>query len=198
MTEEENLSKMEHYLAEAMEKNPTFQALHIRSRYLTNKGKFEEARAATEEMVALNPSDPLGYKALGRAANRGGYPAQGLDAMLQVRKFNPRGDASGSYAYRIGESLFLLGRYEEAADEFVKYTTLSGDNIYGNVMLVGIYGQLGRKQEAKAALDLTNKNRVEKGKAPYTLANFDGWAMVQSVRDQFVEGMRKGGMPPGD
>jgi tetratricopeptide (TPR) repeat protein len=199
MSQEESWSKMEHYLAEAMKSpNPTAQAQLIRSRYLTKQGRFEEAVAAAEQTIALDPNDADGYRALGRAANKAGRAAQGLDAMTKVRWLNPRGDDAGNYAYRIGESLFLLGRYEKAEAEFQKYRKRSGDEYWIYLMLAGVYGQLGRSEEAKAALDKFNEARAKKGKSPHTLATFDEWAFVPSVRKRYVESLRMAGMPPGD
>ena len=127
-----------------------------------------------------------------------GWQSQGLDAMTKVRRLNPRGDDGGNYAYRIGESLFLLGRYEKAEAEFQKYRKRSGDEYWIYMMLAGVYGQLGRSQEAKAALDKFNEARARKGKSPHTLATFDEWAFVPSVRKRYVESLRMAGMPPGD
>ncbi len=196
MSREETFRKMKHYLAEAM-KNPTAQAQHIRSRYLTSQGRFEEAVAVAVQIIALDPSDAAGYVALGRAANKVGRPAQGLDAMTKGRRLNPRGDDAGAYAYRIGESLFLLGRYEEAEAEFLEMRKRSGDEYWPNLLLAGIYGQLGRNQEAKAALDKFNEVRAKIGNCPHTLAAFNGWTFVPSVRKHYVESLRKAGMPQG-
>ena len=197
MSTEESRFKVEHYLAEAMKNpNPTYQALHVHSMYLTRARLLEEAVAAAEQMIAVNPSEPTGYKALGRAANYAGRPAQGLDAMTKVRRLNPRGDDAGTYAYLIGQSLFLLGRYEEAEDEYLKYVKRSGDDYWGSLMLAGIYGQLGRNQEAKAALDTFNKRGAELGKSPHTLVDFKHWSFAPSVREIYVESLRKAGMPP--
>ena len=199
MSPEETFSKMEHYLAEAMKQpNPTAQAQHIRTRYLTKQGRFDEALVAAEQMVALSPSNAAGYRALGRAANKVGKPAQGLDAMRRVRRINPRGDDAGAYAYRIGESLFLLGKYEEAEAEFLEAQKRSGDGYFTNMMLAGVFAQLGRDEEAKAALRTFSRARAKKGRSPHTLATFDEWAFVPSVRKQYVESLRLAGMPLGD
>jgi TolB-like protein len=199
MSSEDSFGKMEHYLAEAMKQpNPTAQAQHIRSRYLTKQGRFEEAVAAAERMVALNPRSEPGYRALGRAANKVGRPAQGLDAMRIARRINPRGDDTGSYAYRIAESYFLLGKYQEALIEFQESRKRSGDNYFSCMMLAGVYAQLGRFEEARVNLEKFNKERAKKGKPPHTLATFYRWAFVPSVRKRYVESLRMAGMPPGD
>ncbi len=184
---------MKQYLAEAM-KNPTAQAQHIQTRYLTEQGRFEEAAEAAEQIIDLHPNDAAGYHALGRAANKAGRPAQGLDAATTGRRVDPR----GHYTYRTGESLFLLGRYEEALAEFLEYQKRTGDEYWSNMILAGIYAQLGRNEEAKAALDKFSELRAKKGKSPHTLVGFDGWSFVPSVRERYVESLRKAGMPPGD
>ena len=114
--------------------------------------------------------------------------------MTMGRRFDPR----GHYDYRTGESLFLLGRYEEAEAKFLAYQTRTGDKYWSNMLLAGIYAQLGRNQEAKGAFDKFKEARAKKGKSPHTLANFDEWSFVPSVRERYVESLRKAGMPPGN
>ena len=109
----------------------------------------------------------------------------------------PRGDDAGAYAYRIAESYFLLGKYEEAEIECQEYRRRTGDNYYSCMMLAGVYAQLGRLKEARAHLDKFNKERAKKGTTPHTLASFDNWQFVPSVRKRYVESLRMAGMPPG-
>ena len=78
----------------------------------------------------------------------------------------PRGDDAGAYAYRIAESYFLLGKYEEAEIEFQEYRRRTGDNYYSCMMLAGVYAQLGRLEEARVHLDKFNEERAKKGRTP--------------------------------
>ena len=197
MTQDENFSKLEHYLAKAMEQpRPTLQAQHIYTRHLTWQNRFEEALAVAEQMVALNPGGVAAYRALGRAANKAGRPAQGLDTMRMAQRINPRGDDTGAYTYRLAESYFLLEMFEEARVEFENYRKLSGDMYFSCMILAGVYAQLGKLEEARVHLDKFNKERAKKGKSPFTLARFEEWRFVPSVRSVYVESLRLPGMPP--
>ena len=64
------------------------------------------------------------------------------------------------------------------------------------MLLAAAYGFLGRKQEAKSAIDTFNEMRLKVGMHPYTLADIDDWAFKDpAARGRLREGLRKGGLP---
>jgi TolB-like protein/class 3 adenylate cyclase/rhodanese-related sulfurtransferase len=197
MSYDDTLKKMERHLKEAM-KNPTPLAHHIGSRFLFSQGRSDEALDEAKRAVALDLNDATGYVALGRVYNRIGKPAGGLEAIKKAMRLDPQGDIRGALSYRIGESYFHLDRFEESAAAFKKSTELGPDDEWSFLYLAAAYGHLGRKQEARSALEKFNNASAKKGRRFYTLAAMDGWTFPdETIRERYREGLRKAGVPPG-
>jgi TolB-like protein/DNA-binding winged helix-turn-helix (wHTH) protein/rhodanese-related sulfurtransferase len=187
-------AKMREHLEEAL-KNPTPLAHGLASKLLTADLRFDEAAAEAERAVAMDPSDANGYTALARVLTKSNRPAEALEAMEMALRLNPRGNDNGVYLWRIGEAQYLMGRYEEAAASMAELAEF-GD-YWGNFLLGAALGQLGREEEARAAIEKFNARQLKKGRRPYTLAHLDGWGFVPAVREHYREGLRKAGLLPG-
>ncbi len=62
-------------------------------------------------------------------------------------------------------------------------------------LLAAAYGQLGREQEAKSAIETFNKLRAKVGQGPYTLADIDDWDFKEPIdRERLRDGLRKAGL----
>jgi len=187
--------KVRAHLKEAM-KNPTVLAHTTASWLLTGDLRFDEAVEEAKHAVALNPSDDSGYTALARIAAKANRPADALAAIEMALLVNPRGNDSGEYLWRVGQSEYLLGRYDEAVETMLTSLELS-DDYWAYFVLGAAYGQLGRDREAKVAVDKFNERWMKKGRRPFTLAHLDGWALAPRARELYKEGLRKAGMLPG-
>ena len=196
MTADQAIAKLEYHLEAAMA-DPTPMAHSIASALYAAKGRYDEAIAQSNRSILLDPNSAIGFKGLGRILNKSGRPAEGLEVIKKATRLDPRGDDGGDDTYRIGESLFLLGRYDEAVKMFLTYVNRSGDEEWGSLLLAANYAQLGRTKEAQAAIARFDEIRAKRGLRPYTLAEFDDWAFAPSVREQYRESLRKAGMQPG-
>jgi TolB-like protein/rhodanese-related sulfurtransferase len=196
LTIDEADQKAREHLKEAMKK-PTPMAHTLTAKLLTGDLRYDEAIAEAKRAIALDPSDAAGYTALARTANKANRPTDALDALETAVRLDPRGNANGQNLWRMGESYYLLGQYDKSVATMLKYIELSGDAKWGSFILGAAYGQLGREQEAKAAIEKFNESLIKSGKRPYTLAHLDGWALVPAVREHYREGLRKAGMLPG-
>ena len=189
--------KVAYHLQEAM-KNPTPLAYAVSSRLLNSQGRSDEALAETKRAVALDPNDATGYAALAREYIRIGSPAESLEATKKAMRLDPRGDIRGTYSYRLGESYFHLDRFEESAAAFKKYSEFRPGDEWGFLGLATAYGQLGRKQEARSALERFNNAEAKKRKRHYPLSRVDGWSVRdETIRERYREGLSKAGVPPG-
>jgi tetratricopeptide (TPR) repeat protein len=103
------------------------------------------------------------------------------------------------YLYILGWAQFGMEQYEEAAASLEQATKRNPDNEWPFIHLAATYGQLGREQEAKSALETFNGLRARAGwSRPYTLQYLKGWDFKeQTDRDRMREGLRKAGVPPG-
>ncbi|MDJ0982503.1 MAG: adenylate/guanylate cyclase domain-containing protein [Kiloniellales bacterium] len=196
MTADQAIKKLELHLEAAMA-DPTPMAHYVAAAFYAAQGRYDEAIAQSNRAILMDPNSAIGYKGLGRILNKAGRPEEGLEVIKKATRLDPRGDDGGDDTYRIGEALFLLGRYEEAATMFRRYIDRSGDEEWGSLLLAANYAQLGRTKDAEAAIARFDEIRAKRGLRPYTLAEFDDWAFAPSVRERYRESLRKAGMQPG-
>jgi Flp pilus assembly protein TadD len=65
-------------------------------------------------------------------------------------------DHPASYLTRLGRAQFALGQYVEAAVTLERSTELNTEDDRVYIFLASTYGHLGRKTEAKSAIDRVN------------------------------------------
>jgi adenylate cyclase len=170
---------------------------------LLYRQKSDEAIAAAQKSIALDPSDGWGYEEMSLALTFNGRPADGreyLDAALRVDpKWTP-------WRYLMaGLAEFSLGRFAEAAALLEKLDQAQQVSSYwdfwakynGLRLLISTYGHLGRSADAAAV--------AEKIK-PYGADVDDGeFTGVQTMTEfpfkndadteRLLEGLRKAGVP---
>lgn len=113
---------------------------------LIDQHQFESAVAAAERALALNPNDSLLASALSIYLAHAGRWERALDLTREVEKLNPLHN-SWIHLTRSMDH-YRKGEFEQALSEASKYQGGS----YGSILLAASYGQLGRKAEARAAL----------------------------------------------
>ena len=196
LSKDEALSRSRHHMQlGAAVPSPVWH--FFRSKVHSNEGRYEEAIAEAEKMIAMDPNNVHGYRVLARAFNKAGLPSKGLAAMQAAKRRDPWGDNKGWMSYRLGESLYLLGRYEEAIEQFMASVLKNGSE-WCHLFLAAAYGQLGQAESAGKALSEFNRIREEAGQDPYSVAHLEGWAFKRPEdRQRVQEGLLKAGMPPG-
>jgi hypothetical protein len=143
----------------------------------------------------LDANDPDGYVAMSRVLVKGGRPAEGLEFIETAMRLDPQSD----YLYRLGDAQFHLERYDEAAATLLRATKRSPGEPWRFILLAAAYGQLGREQEAKSAIETFNKMRAEVVQRPLTLVAVGSWPFKYSAdRELLREGLRKAGLPEGE
>ncbi len=179
------------HLEEAL-KNPTPRAHRVAARMHTSGERWDKAIAEAERAIALDANDPDGYKAMSRVLVRVGRPAEGLEFIKKAMRLDPQTD----YLYRLGDAQFHLERYDEAVATMLRAAKRNPGDLWNFLLLAAAYGQLGREQEAKSAIETFNKLRAEAGQRPYTLAAVGSWSFKYSAdRERMREGLRKAGLP---
>ena len=116
--------------------------------YMTQR-RSDDAIAAARRAVALDPNYADGYGQLAVALNHAGQPQEALAAMATAMRLNPR--YAFYYTWINGQSKFLLGRFEEAVEDFravVQRNALFPD---GHLMLAATLAQLGEIEDAQWA-----------------------------------------------
>jgi tetratricopeptide (TPR) repeat protein len=156
--------------------------------------RWDEAVAEAERAIALDANDPDGYAAMSRVLVKVGRPADSLEFIETAMRLDPQSD----YPYRLGDAQFHLERYDEAAATMLRAAKRNPGDLWNFPLLASAYGQLGREQEAKSAIETFNKMRAKAGLRPYTLADIDDYVFKESAdRERLREGLRKAGLPEG-
>ncbi|HEV2362946.1 MAG TPA: TIR domain-containing protein [Caulobacteraceae bacterium] len=110
----------------------------------------ESLRPAAERAVALNPGASIAWAARGRLGMSAGRHDTALADSRMGLRLDPRSQWRPEFLAVIGDSLYMLGRYEEAANHFIEAVQLRPTARGYALMLLACYGQLGRRAEAGA------------------------------------------------
>ncbi len=197
--EYQTIDRAKQSLAKALEQ-PTSTAHAVSADMLVAQGRNDEALAEINRAIALAPNDAGSYRgrawvltALGRAEEAEN------DARLAIR-LDP---SYHSNLLALGRALFYQKRYEEAAEIFERAVSRLPDYEFAYHNLAATYGHLGRIEEAEAAIKKYNDIRAKTTGDPLTLQHVEtfwggGWYdFDKTYLRQFVEGLRKAGVPVG-
>jgi tetratricopeptide (TPR) repeat protein len=188
--------KAKQYLQEAM-KDPTVLAHFVASDMHRDETRYQEAITDATRAIVLDANDPVAYLAMARALIWAGSPAEAADSIKKAMRLDPH--YPPVYLVILGWAQFNMERFEEAAATLEQATKRNPDNEWGFIYLAATYGQLGRVQEAKSAIETFNGLRAKAGwSRPYTLQHLRGWDFKeQTDRERLREGLRQAGVPPG-
>ena len=190
----EAYDKAKHHLEEALI-HPTPFAYRMAAKVNDTGGRWDDAMVEAKRAIALDTNNPNGHVAMGRLLVKVGRPAEGLEFIETAIRLDPRSD----YLYRQGDAQFHLERYEEAAATLLRATKRNPADEWNFFLLAAAYGQLGREQEARSAIETFNNIRIETLQRPYTLADIDYWTFKQSAeRERLRNGLRKAGLRGGE
>ncbi|MCH7931603.1 MAG: tetratricopeptide repeat protein, partial [Proteobacteria bacterium] len=193
------IDRAKQYLAKALE-HPTSDTYGVSADMLVGRGRNDEALAEINRAIALAPNDAGNYIsrawiliALGQAEEAE------EDARLAVR-LDP---AYHGNLRILGRALFHQQRFEEAAEILERAVSRQPDYEYAYKLLAAVYGHLGRMEDAKAAVEKYNEIVTKTIGDPLTLQSVEtfwggGWYdFDKTYLRQFVEGLRKAGVPEG-
>ncbi len=188
--------KAKQYLQEAM-KDPTPLAHLVTSDMYRREGRFQESITEATRAIVLDANDPVGYVALARALIMAGSPAEGADSMKKAGRLDPH--YPPTYLKTLGLAQFGMERFKEAAASLEQATKLNPDDEWGFLFLAAAYGQLGREQEAKSAVETFNGLRAKSGWSNlYTLQQVGVFAFKEQTDiERLREGLRQAGVPHG-
>ncbi len=153
---------------------------------LLYKKQHDASRAAYERAIALNPNDADLLAEMGDFHVYVGESERAVELLNRAMRLNPY--YPDWYLWYLGDAYFQLGDFEET----IRTVTKMHDQSEAHRLLAASYAQLGRMSEArKHAAQLLAKH-----------PNFSirHWQHVPPVKDpreldQFIEGLRKAGLP---
>jgi len=155
--------------------------------YLLKK-QLEQAIAETERAIALDPNYALGYADLAMFLNLAGQPEEAIGLAEKAMRLDPHYPAF--FVSYLGQSYYLLRRYEEAIAAQKRALTLSPDFLYAHAFLAASYSESGRAEEAWA--EAAEVLRVSPNFSLEVL-----WQMLPSrdpETDRILAALRKAGM----
>src|SRR5439155_12163693 len=116
------------------------------------QGKFDDAIAAAQAVIAENPGEPWAYKEIGLSTMYLGRPQQALDWFAKAERIGPRDPGRWTWLDGRGHALILLGRDEEAIRALNSALDANPGNAASHAFLAAAYALLGRADEAQTAL----------------------------------------------
>ncbi len=188
------------FAAKALER-PTSVAYSISSRMLTYQGRRDEALAEIDRAIALDRNDPDNYISKSWILIFAGQPKQAEESARLAMRINPH--YSPDYLHALGRALFYRGRYEEAAEIFERVAGRQPERKQTYMRLAAAYGQLGRLEEAKAAVAKYNEIVAKTSYTPLTVQEVGLWFEDtylfedSAYPEPTFEGLRKAGVPEG-
>lgn len=112
-----------------------------------NAGQFEESVAAARRSIELDPNYADGYASMAISLNYGGHPQEALESIQRATRLNPL--KPFFYVWTEGQSHYLLGNYETAANLFLQVTESNPHFSGGHKMLAITYAELGQLDDAR-------------------------------------------------
>jgi len=180
---------------------PVPLAHQVRSRFLLEYRKYDQAIAEADKAIALDANDPAGYLAKSRALILAGKAAAALPAVRSAMRLDPHLDANNLYL--LGMAHFGLNQYEQALDALNRAHRLAPDHPDVLALMVATLGYLNHREEAAPYIKMLRKIAAKRGPARWRLRTSVTSTLLYRYKDKrdtehYRDGLRKGGLPEFD
>jgi adenylate cyclase len=157
---------------------------------LANK-RHDDAIEAAQRAVALDPNDAESNAQLGNILNWAGEPEEGIPYIEKAMRLNPH--HSFSYLFYLGHAYYLLKEHEKAVALLNRVVTRAPNFVPAYRHLAVLYWELGRKQDAQAAV----KKTLQVFPAASIEDSRNRCLYRGNLLGRFFKGLRRAGMPEG-
>ena len=193
---EERLRQAESLLDRATAIEPGhLMALKAKAALRRAEGKFDDAIATAEAVIAENPGEPWAYKEIGLSTLYLGHPEQATEWFAKADRIGPRDPGRWTWLDGRGHALILLGRDEEA----VRALMSNPRNRSSHAFLAAAYALLGRSDQAQAALTAYLQRRPDTSVSTFRRLSPVPLALTspryQQQHERLKGGLRMAGMP---
>jgi TolB-like protein len=193
-----HLSAAETALAKALAMSPNHALAHATlGAVLIVTDRVLQGITECQRALELDHNLATAHALIGHAKHQLGRSAETEAHVNEAVRLSPRDAFLHFWMYWIGFSKFALDDYVAAASCFQRSIEVNRNNSHGHLGLASTLVQLGRLDEAKAALQQTlaldpylTLSRLRSNTANPSSASLRG-------RDRFLEGLRIAGMPEG-
>jgi adenylate cyclase len=199
---EERLRDADALIQRALELDPRhIVALKAHAALFRAQGKFDDAIAASQVVIAQNPGEPWAYKEVGLSMLYLGRLTEALGWFEKADQIGPRDPSRWIWLGAMGRVQFFLGHDDEA----IRLLRLSADanpnDIRAYALLAAIHALAGRTADADFALAACLRLRP----AMTIKRLFDEWSVPLHTtspdylrqHERFRDGLRIAGMPEG-
>lgn len=178
--------------------NPSPGYYQLTSELLVREHRSDEAVAALQKAVALDPSDPWTYEGLSQALNFNGRPAEGRTFLDTALRVDP--GWTEWRRYQAGLSAFGQGRYEEAVEQLEQVDVRSPNpwtKFYSLHVLVAALAHLDRLPEAAATLEKLRAVLSDRQEGQPNLLIAQQFFVYKQPEDiaRLLDGLRMAGVP---
>jgi len=182
--------------ARAVELDPNDSQAHVAlGLAYIQQDELAHATAEHEIALSLNPSSAFARWGFGQVLVRTDRFEEALEQCEAALRLSPRDPRTWRLSFLRASALYQLRRYEEAAKwarEATRHPT--ADSLWPSIYLAGALVQLGRTNEAAAAIDEMRRTRPNA-----TVSSLLLWPnmRIRSQRslDHILEGLRQAGLP---
>ncbi|WP_343074113.1 rhodanese-like domain-containing protein [Microvirga zambiensis] len=187
-------------LAKALEA-PNAPAYALSAEVMARQGRNDEALAAIKRALELAPNDPDNHIGRARILNAVGRAMEAEQDVRWAMRLNPQ--YPPGYLRVLILSLFHQERYEESIDTLHRLISLPSPLSEEYATLVSAYGHVGRREGVGAAIEKYNALMVPIGFDPLTVQESGWWwygdlfNFHRPYREQYLDGLRKAGVPEG-
>jgi len=116
------------------------------------RGELDEATAAAETAITLDPNLARAYGWLGRLYAKAGHPERTAASVEHAMRLSPRDPNTAGWLYQIGTAQLQMARYDEAIATFRKSLVANSNLAISRESLSAAYLGSGREAEARNVL----------------------------------------------
>jgi adenylate cyclase len=150
-------------------------------------GDVRAAIAHASRAIELNENFALGHFYLGIGLSLDGRHEEALEAIETGWRLSPRDPRASTWLANKARALYHLKRYEEAIETALSARRIQ-PHVYGALVLVASYAQLGRDEDARSAL--AEIRALPGGSAKTTRWYLDRYS-DPAAREHMADGLRK-------
>jgi adenylate cyclase len=157
-------------------------------------GEHDRAIASWQRACELDPSLEMAHRYLGWALALGGRPAEALASLEKAARLSPRDPLTNHLTLlAMSWAHFAAGRYPEAIEAAERGRSLLPRSPMPYRTLAASYGQLGRLDEARAALEEERRREPDLSLAKVRREN-ETLGTDPEFLERWLDGLRKAGL----
>jgi len=198
-TPQQDMTRAEQLLAEALESNPNLSIAHEAMGMLRRvQNRFAESQIEFETAIALDPNNARAFHHLGQGLMYLGQPEAGIAQIEKAIRLNPQDPNAGHMLGALGMCHLLLGRVDQAIDLITKARARNPRSWFLHLYLAGALGLNGDVDRARTAIAESIKLKPEVSSVAQLLAQMSWMSHLQHValaEKTFYAGLRRAGFP---